>query len=85
MCVRPRRGSRIVRANRSTLLDGTRWRAVTLPMVVLAMGLGNVEGLGFLLAQGYRVPVTVVTLVAGINSVVNAVFGGHPAIVARTG
>ena len=59
--------------------------AVTLPMVVLAMGLGNVQGLGFLLAQGYRVPVTVVTVVVGINSVVNALFGGHPAIVARTG
>ncbi len=59
--------------------------AVTVPMVVLAMGLGNVQGLGFLVAQGYRVPVTVVTVAVGINSVVNALFGGHPAIVARTG
>ena len=59
--------------------------AITLPMVVLSMALGNVQGLGFLLAQGYRVPVTVVTVVVGINSVVNAVFGGHPAIVARMG
>jgi benzoate membrane transport protein len=59
--------------------------AVTLPMVLLAMGLGNVQGLGFLLAQGYRVPISVVTVVVGVNSVVNALFGGHPAIVARTG
>lgn len=58
---------------------------ITLPMVVLAMGLGNVQGLGFLMAQGYRVPITPITVVVGINSVVNALFGGHPAIVARTG
>jgi len=59
--------------------------AVTLPMLVLAMGLGNVQGLGFLLAQGYRVPVNPVTVIVGINSIVNAMLGGHPAIVARTG
>jgi len=59
--------------------------AVSLPMVVLAMGLGNVQGLGFLLAQGYKVPVNTVSTVVGINSVVNALFGGHPATVARTG
>ncbi len=59
--------------------------AVSLPMVVLAMGLGNVQGLGFLLAQGYRVPVNCVSTVVGINSVVNALLGGHPATVARTG
>ncbi|MCG6875192.1 MAG: benzoate/H(+) symporter BenE family transporter [Betaproteobacteria bacterium] len=59
--------------------------AVSLPMVVLAMGLGNVQGLGFLLAQGYRVPVNTVSTVVGINSVVNALLGGHPATVARTG
>jgi len=44
-----------------------------------------VQGLGFLLAQGYRAPVTPITLVVGVNSVVNALFGGHAAIVARTG
>jgi benzoate membrane transport protein len=59
--------------------------AITLPMVVLAMGLGNVQGLGFLMAQGYAVPVNTTTVVVGLNSVVNALFGGHPAIVARTG
>ena len=59
--------------------------AVTLPMIVLAMGLGNVQGLGFLLSQDYKVPITAVTVVAGLNSVVNTVLGGHPATVARTG
>ena len=59
--------------------------AVSLPMVVMAMGLGNVQGLGFLIAQGYNVPVNTLSTVVGINSVVNALFGGHPATVARTG
>lgn len=65
--------------------SGAAFVGVSLPMLVLAMGLGNVQGLGFLMAQGYRVPVTPTTIVVGINSVVNALFGGHPAIVARTG
>jgi benzoate membrane transport protein len=59
--------------------------AVSLPMVVLAMGLGNVQGLGFLLAQGYSVRVNTISTVVGVNSIVNALLGGHPATVARTG
>jgi benzoate membrane transport protein len=59
--------------------------AISLPMVVLAMGLGNVQGLGFLLAQGYRAPVNTISSVVGVTSIVNAVLGGHPATVARTG
>ena len=59
--------------------------AISLPMVVLALGLGNVQGLGFLIGQGYRVPVNPIFIVIGIASVVNAFLGGHAAIVARTG
>ena len=59
--------------------------AMSLPMVVLSMGLGNVQGIGFLLAQGYRVPVNTVSTAVGVTSVVNAFLGGHPATVARTG
>lgn len=59
--------------------------AVSLPMVVLAMGLGSVQGLGFLIGQGYKVPVNPVSTVLGLASIANALFGGHPATVARTG
>jgi len=59
--------------------------AITLPMIVLSMGLGNVQGLSFLQAQGYKVAVTPVSILVGIASTLNAIFGGHPAIVARTG
>jgi len=58
---------------------------VSLPMVVLAMGLGNVQGIGFLLAQGYRVPVNTVSTAVGVASVANAFLGGHAATVARNG
>lgn len=58
--------------------------AVSLPMVVLSMVLGNVQGLGFLRAQGYRVPVKPVTVSVGLGSIVNALLGGCPAIVGRT-
>ena len=58
---------------------------VSVPLAVLALGLGNVQGLGFLLAQGYRPPIDRVTVVVGLNSVLNSFFGGHQAIVARTG
>jgi benzoate membrane transport protein len=59
--------------------------AITLPMIVLSMGLGNVQGLGFLQAQGYKVAVNPISVLVGIASTLNAIFGGHPAIVARTG
>jgi benzoate membrane transport protein len=59
--------------------------AVGVPLVVLTLGLGNVQGLGFLAAQGYRVPVNAVSVVVGLASVVNALLGGHPASVARAG
>jgi benzoate membrane transport protein len=59
--------------------------AVSLPMIILAMGLGNVQGLGFLITQEYPVPVTQTTIATGLNSIVNAFLGGHAATVARTG
>jgi benzoate membrane transport protein len=58
---------------------------ISVPMVVLAMGLGNVQGIGFLLAQGYRVPVNTVSTTVGIASIANAFLGGHAATVARNG
>lgn len=59
--------------------------AISLPLVVLTLGLGNVQGLGFLLGQGYKVPVNPISIVVGVNSVINSLLGGHPATVARTG
>ena len=57
--------------------------SVTIPMVVLVLGLGNAQGLGFLMAQGYRVPANAVTIAVGAMTVVNALLGGHPAAMTR--
>jgi predicted benzoate:H+ symporter BenE len=59
--------------------------AISLPLIVLSIGLGNVQGLGYLAEQGFRVPADRVTLVLGVNSVVNAIFGGHTAQASRNG
>ena len=59
--------------------------AVSVPLVVMAIGIGNVQGLGMLVNQGYRPPTNLLTIVIGINSIINAVFGGHPSTVARNG
>src|SRR4029078_12722365 len=61
------------------------FRGLGCPMMVLAIGLGNVQGLGYLSEQGYRVPANQVTFILGLSSVVNAVFGGPTAQVSRNG
>jgi benzoate membrane transport protein len=63
----------------------TSFLAVSLPLIVLSIGLGNVQGLGYLSEQGYKVPADRVTLVLGLNTIVNAIFGGHTAQVSRNG
>jgi benzoate membrane transport protein len=59
--------------------------ALSIPLVVMAVGIGNVQGIGMLLSKGYSAPVDRLTVVVGVNSVVNAIFGGHPSTVARSG
>ena len=63
----------------------TSFLAISLPLIVLSIGLGNVQGLGYLSEQGYKVPADRVTLVLGLNTIVNAIFGGHTAQVSRNG
>jgi benzoate membrane transport protein len=59
--------------------------ALSFPLALMTVGIGNVQGLGMLLARGYRPPVNLVTAVVGVASIVNAIFGGHQATVARNG
>lgn len=63
---------------------GSALLAVTLPMVLLTVVVGNVQGFAFLQSQGYRVRANFVTAVGGAASIVNALFGGHPAGMGRT-
>jgi benzoate membrane transport protein len=59
--------------------------AISVPLVVFALGLGNAQGLGFLVTQGYAVPVDRVSRAVAVGSLINALFGGTPATVARNG
>jgi benzoate membrane transport protein len=65
--------------------DAAAIAAVSLPLIVFSLGLGNVQGLGFLISQGYRVPVDYVSRAVALGSVVNALLGAPPATVARNG
>jgi benzoate membrane transport protein len=56
---------------------------VSPPLVVFALALGNVQGLGYMAAQGFRPRATAISVAVGIASIVNALFGGHQASVAR--
>ena len=51
--------------------------------MVFALALGNVQGLGYMVAQGYRPPVRAISVAVGAASIVNALLGGHQASVGR--
>jgi benzoate membrane transport protein len=58
---------------------------LSVPLVVMAIGIGNVQGLGFLASQGYRPPVRLVSIWLGLTTLVNASFGGHVAAIQNNG
>jgi benzoate membrane transport protein len=58
---------------------------LSVPLVVMAIGIGNIQGLGFLASQGYRPPVRLVTIWLGLTTLVNASFGGHVAAIQNNG
>jgi benzoate membrane transport protein len=59
--------------------------ALTVPLVVMAIGIGNVQGLGVLAANEYRPPVKLVTVVMGVTTLINAAFGGHTSSIQNNG
>lgn len=59
--------------------------ALVLPVILLVVGTGNVQALGFLRAQGYRPPADRLTLLVGLMTTVQTLFGGTPAGMARVG
>jgi benzoate membrane transport protein len=58
---------------------------LSLPLVVIAIGMGGVQGMGFLAGEGYRPPVRVLTVWIGLTTLVNAGFGGHVATIQNNG
>ena len=59
--------------------------ALSIPLVVMAIGMGNVQGFGILLSQGYRLPVRSLTVWMGVTTLINALFGGHTSSLQNNG
>lgn len=59
--------------------------ALSIPLVVMAIGMGGVQGIGYLVGEGYRPPVRLLTVWIGLTTVVNAGFGGHVATIQNNG
>lgn len=56
--------------------------SISIPVVVLAIGVNNAQGIGVLVSQGYRPPIDTITIVTGIASIIVAPFGGHGVTIA---
>jgi benzoate membrane transport protein len=55
---------------------------LVVPLVVMVVAVQNMQGFAALIGAGYQPPVTPLTTVAGIGSLVSALAGGHPACIA---
>lgn len=58
---------------------------LSIPLVVMSVGMGNVQGLGFLINEGFRPPVRLITIWVGVTTLVNAAFGGHVSTIQNNG
>lgn len=55
---------------------------LVVPLVLMVIGVQNVQGIAVLTAAGYRPPVSALTTASGLGSLVSAAFGGHSACIA---
>lgn len=56
--------------------------SVSLPLALLVIGAENAQATGVLMAQSYKPPVNVMTILSGIGGMVTSFFGGHNANIA---
>jgi benzoate membrane transport protein len=55
---------------------------LVVPLVLMVVGVQNIQGIAALTASGYRPPVSVLTTATGLGSLASALFGGHSACIA---
>lgn len=58
---------------------------LVVPILLLVVGTGNVQSLGYLRTQGYRTGADLLTFIVGGLTVVNALLGASPSGLARVG
>jgi benzoate membrane transport protein len=66
-------------------LDPVSILALALPLVVIALGMGGVQGIGLLVGEGFRPPVRLLIVWMGVSTMVNAGFGGHVTSIQNNG
>ncbi len=58
---------------------------LAVPLVLMAIGMANLQGFAMLRGEGFDVPIRKSTIVMGIGTLVNAAFGGHVASLQTNG
>lgn len=56
--------------------------AISVPLALLVIGAENAQATGVLMAEGYRPPVNMMTIISGIGGIVAGFLGGHNANIA---
>jgi len=56
--------------------------SIAIPLAILVIGAENAQATGVLMAQNYKPPVNVMTIVSGIGGMITSFFGGHNANIA---
>lgn len=55
---------------------------LSLPLIILIIGVQNVQAIGVLYATGYKPPINAIFTIPGIGTLINSIFGGHPTVIA---
>lgn len=55
---------------------------LSLPLIILIIGVQNVQAIGVLYATGYKPPINAIFTIPGIGTLINSIFGGHPSVIA---
>ncbi|WP_406676593.1 benzoate/H(+) symporter BenE family transporter [Moorella sp. ACPs] len=56
--------------------------SIGIPLAALVVGAENAQAIGVLMAEGYKPPINMMTIVSGIGGIVTSFFGGHNANIA---
>jgi benzoate membrane transport protein len=58
---------------------------IAIPLMLMALAMGNVQGFGILRNEGFDPPIRLATITMGVATMVNATFGGHVATLQTNG
>jgi benzoate membrane transport protein len=55
---------------------------LSLPLIILIVGVQNMQAVGVLYATGYKPPINAMFTLPGVGTIINSLFGGHPTVIA---